>query len=83
VTATLRNTTQTDDILSQTGKSSSIVFDLLASNGSPAPYGLDYYLLLATGLMGAAASAAVWIKVYRNRSLRAPEARQQPDSTDG
>jgi hypothetical protein len=74
VTATLRNTTQTDDILSQTGKSSSIVFDLLGQSGSLAPYNLTYYLLLATGLVGAAISAAVWIKVYRNRYRRVPEA---------
>jgi hypothetical protein len=73
VTATLRNTTQTDDILSQTGKSSSIVFDLLGQSGSPTPYNSTYYLLLATGLIGAAISAGVWIKVYRNRHGRVPE----------
>jgi len=68
VTATLRSTTQTDNVLSQTGKSSAVVFDLLAPNGQQSQYDLTYWLLLATGIIGVAASVGVWAKVYRNKT---------------
>ncbi len=71
VTATLRSTTQTDNVLSQTGKSSAIVFDLLAANGPQSQYDLSYWLLLATGIIGVVASAGIWAGVYRNKTRHA------------
>ena len=68
VTATLRSTTQTDNVLSQTGKSSAVVFDLLAPNGQQSQYDLTYWLLLATGIIGVVASAGVWAEVYRKKT---------------
>jgi hypothetical protein len=49
-------------LLSQTGRATVLTFDFVTQSGQG-----SLYALLATAAVGAAASALLWIKVYRDR----------------
>ena len=62
VEAVLGNATQESMLLSQTGRATVLTFDFVTQSGQG-----SLYALLATAAVGAAASALLWIKVYRDR----------------
>ncbi|MDA4112536.1 MAG: carboxypeptidase-like regulatory domain-containing protein [Thaumarchaeota archaeon] len=62
VKAALGNATQVSALISQTGRASVLRFDFVTQSSQG-----YLYVLLATAALGAAASALVWIKVYRDR----------------
>jgi hypothetical protein len=62
VEAALGNATQESTLLSQTGRATVVTFDFVTQSGQG-----SLYALLATAAVGAAASALLWIKVYRDR----------------
>jgi hypothetical protein len=65
VSGSLDNATRASPVLLSEGNSSIVVLTFPGSSDSALVY---TYLLIGTGVLGIGISAAIWVRVYRNRA---------------